>query len=202
MLDEIHVKRQIQQGFSLSWAPKNIAPLSFDEILGGINGGSLWLPAQHYSKAIYSANWNYKNMTFLYWGLCIHTKGTFSSWTLWSKWKHACVKIVKRFYIKLYLKKNPNQNKVLQNLLKSILESTQEDVATCKSHHLYECPSVSELLQVVYTTLRSSLCVGKMMLLISREIPVRTLTLKAKRVRLKLKGHTVRQLFRNCIIKR
>lgn len=82
MLGEIHVKRHNRQELSLFWAPKNIAPLPFDGILGGIYGGSLWLSAQHYSRAIYSANWNCENMTFLYWGLCIHTKGTFSSWTL------------------------------------------------------------------------------------------------------------------------
>lgn len=63
-------------------------------------------------------------------------------------------------------------------------------------------PLVNELLQEVYNTLKSTLCIDKMMLLISREIPGRTLTLKAKRVRLKLKGYTVRQLFRNGIIKR
>lgn len=39
MLGEIHVKRHNQQGFSLFWAPKNTAPLPFDEILGGIYGG-------------------------------------------------------------------------------------------------------------------------------------------------------------------
>lgn len=63
----MHVERHIQQGFSLSsLKSKEHCSSVFSQDSQNYQWElSMWLSTQHYSKAIYSANWNYENTTFL-----------------------------------------------------------------------------------------------------------------------------------------